>query len=118
MGAAEMQATKRRMIRMRGSSAARSLRSPSTFLICCKSRYPIHFFPFLYPDRLAIQMSDRVLTIERVVLNDRFLLHLCNGEFCVRMHISAQLMERISRRSTAKPGTRSITPPVTQPAVA
>ena len=97
MGAAEMQATKRRMFRMRGSSAARSIRSRSTFLICYKSRYPIHFFPFLYPDRLAVQMSNRVLTIERVALNDSLLLHLRYGEFCVRVHIGAQLMKSISR---------------------
>jgi hypothetical protein len=58
-----MQATKRRMFRMRGSSAARSIRSRSTFLICYKSRYPIHFFAFLYSDRLAVQMSNRILMI-------------------------------------------------------
>ena len=57
-------------------------------------------FPFLYSDRLTLQMGNCVLMIWRVVLNYLLLLHLYDGVLYVRVHIRAKLMERISGRPT------------------
>jgi len=73
--------------------------SGAAFLIRDQSRYPIHLFPFLYSDRLTLQMGNCVLMIWRVVLN-YLLLHLDDGVLYVRVRIRAKLMEHISGRPT------------------